>query len=143
VTDPHQLQRFLDAQAADFDIALEELHAGAKQSHWMWYIFPQLTGLGTSQTAHFYAIDSLDEARAYLDHPILGPRLIACVAAIGQWAGSRPAEQILGPGDALKFRSCLTLFDQAEPGGPFARALDAFYGGEPDERTLALLNGGA
>jgi len=143
VTDPHNLRRFLDVQAKAFDIALGELRDGAKRSHWMWYIFPQLAGLGMSQTAQFYAIGSLEEARAYLVHPTLGPRLRACVGAIAQWAGRRTAAQVLGPVDALKFRSCLTLFDQVAPAGIFAGALDAFYGGEPDHRTLALLNDGA
>jgi len=140
VTDHHNLQRFLDAQAEDFEIALDELRAGAKRSHWMWYIFPQLAGLGHSPTAQFYAIATLDEARAYLSHPILGLHLRECLDALLQWAGKRSAEQILGPIDALKLRSSLTLFDVVEPSAPFARGLAAFYGRQPDERTLALLN---
>ena len=140
MTDPHNLQRFLDAQADDFDIALADLRAGAKRSHWMWYIFPQLAGLGLSPTAQHYGIASLDEARAYLANPTLGPRLRQCVVALMPWARERSAEQILGPVDALKLRSSLTLFDQVEPRAAFGRGLAAFFGGQPDERTLALLN---
>jgi uncharacterized protein (DUF1810 family) len=139
VNDSFDLQRFIDAQADIFDGALAELKAGAKQSHWMWFIFPQLAGLGRSPTAQFYAISSSAEAHAYLDHPLLGPRLRACVEALLPWAGKRTAEQILGSVDALKLRSSLTLFDHAEPGSVFRRGLDAFHAGKPDERTLALL----
>jgi uncharacterized protein (DUF1810 family) len=138
-SDPSNLQRFVDAQEDDFETALDELRAGRKQSHWMWFIFPQLAGLGVSPTAQYYAISSLEEARAYLSHPLLGSRLRQCLGAILQWAGKRSPEQILGPIDALKLRSSLTLFDQAQPSGPFAKGLEAFYNGAPDERTLALL----
>lgn len=140
MTDLHNLQRFLDAQAEDYEIALDELRAGAKRSHWMWYIFPQLACLGHSPTAQYYAIADVDEARAYLTHSILGQRLRQCLGAILEWSGKRTAEQILGSIDALKFRSSLTLFDVIEPLGPFAHGLAAFYGNEADQRTLALLN---
>ena len=140
MTDLHNLQRFLDAQAEDYEIALDELRAGAKRSHWMWYIFPQLAGLGHSPTAQYYALADVDEARAYLTHAILGQRLRQCLGAILEWSGKRTAEQILGSIDALKFRSGLTLFDVIEPLGPFAHGLAAFYGNEADQRTLALLN---
>ena len=140
MTDLHKLQRFLDAQAEDYEIALDELRAGAKRSHWMWYIFPQLAGLGHSPTAQYYALADVDEARAYLTHAILGQRLRQCLGAILEWSGKRTAEQILGSIDALKFRSGLTLFDVIEPLGPFAHGLAAFYGNEADQRTLALLN---
>ena len=140
MTDRHNLQRFLDAQEATFETAHSELCAGKKQSHWMWFIFPQLAGLGHSPTARFYAIASLDEARAYLEHPLLGPRLRECMDAVIPWAGKRTAEQILGPVDAMKLHSSLTLFDRASPNGLFALGLSQFFGG-PDERTLALLNG--
>lgn len=140
MNDPYNLKRFIDAQEEHFDAALGELRAGSKRSHWMWFIFPQLAGLGISPTAQYYAISSFDEARAYLADPLLGPRLRQCLGALLQWAGTRSAEQILGHVDALKLRSSLTLFDQAEPSGPFASALAAFYDGAPDERTLALLN---
>jgi uncharacterized protein (DUF1810 family) len=137
---PHNLQRFLDAQDEVIDAALAELRAGSKQSHWMWFVFPQLAGLGRSPTAQYYAITSLGEARAYLEHPVLGPRLRECVEAMVPWAGQRSPEQILGPIDAMKLRSCLTLFDQVEPDGLFRRALRALFDDNPDERTLALLN---
>jgi uncharacterized protein (DUF1810 family) len=140
VTDPHNLQRFVDAQDGVFDTALAELGAGSKQSHWMWFVFPQLAGLGRSPTAQYYAIASLDEARAYLEHPLLGPRLRQCIEAVLPWAGKRTPEQILGSIDAAKLKSSLTLFDQVEIGTLFDRALTALFGGERDERTLALLN---
>jgi uncharacterized protein (DUF1810 family) len=143
VGDPYNLQRFVDAQSGTFDRALVELQAGSKQSHWMWFIFPQLRGLGHSPAAQLYAIVSLDEARCYLEHALLGPRLHECVEAVLAWSGKRSAEQILGPVDALKLRSSMTLFDVVEPRGPFAKALLRFYRGERDQRTLALLNGAA
>ena len=137
--DPFNLQRFIDAQNSVFEIALAELRAGSKQRHWMWFVFPQLAGLGRSSTAQFYAIRSLDEARAYLEHSLLGSRLRRCVEALLPWADQRSAVEILGTIDALKLRSSLTLFEQVMPGDIFARALAAFFGGERDERTLALL----
>lgn len=139
--DPFNLQRFVDAQDGVFETALRELEAGSKQSHWMWFIFPQLAGLGRSPTAQYYAIASLSEARAYLDDPLLGPRLRACTEALLPWAGRRSAERILGSIDAVKLESCLTLFDWVEPDELFARGLAAFFAGERDQRTLALLNG--
>jgi uncharacterized protein (DUF1810 family) len=141
VSDPYNLQRFVDAQEGTFDRALAELKAGSKQSHWMWFIFPQLAGLGRSPTAQFYGIGSIGEARAYLAHPLLGSRLRQCVEALLAWTVHRTAEQILGSVDALKLRSSLALFDRVEPGSLFARGIGAFYDGERDERTLALLNG--
>ena len=139
MSDPYNLQRFVDAQDSIYETALAELRAGAKRSHWMWFIFPQLAGLGRSQTAQFYGIASLAEARAYLDHPLLGPRLRECVETLLPWR-DRPAEQILGPIDLLKLRSSLTLFDRVDPQSMFAAALAAFYEAAPDQRTLALLN---
>jgi uncharacterized protein (DUF1810 family) len=141
VTDSHNLQRFVDAQEGVFDTALAELRAGSKQSHWMWFIFPQLAGLGRSPTAQYYGIASLEEAQAYLNHPILGPRLRQALEVILSWTGRRTPEQILGSIDALKLRSSLTLFDIIERHDLFERALSSFYGGKSDERTLALLNG--
>jgi uncharacterized protein (DUF1810 family) len=141
VTDSHNLQRFVDAQEGVFDTALAELRAGSKQSHWMWFIFPQLAGLGRSPTAQYYGIASLEEAQAYLNHPILGPRLRQALEAILSWTGRRTPEQILGSIDALKLRSSLTLFDIIERHDLFERALSSFYGGKSDGRTLALLNG--
>lgn len=140
VSDPYNLQRFVAAQATVFTTAISELTAGCKQSHWMWFIFPQLVGLGRSATSRFYAIRSIDEARAYWDHPILGPRLRQSVEALLRWSSVRSAEEILGPVDALKLRSSLTLFSFAAPTELFSRALDLFFDAGPDQRTLALLN---
>jgi len=137
--DPHNLQRFVDAQKGVIDRALSELQAGSKQSHWMWFVFPQLDGLGRSATAKFYAIRSVDEARAYLKHPILGPRLRECVAALQWWAGERSAEEIFGSVDLMKLKSSLTLFDRIEPESIFQTALLNFFRGERDEHSLALL----
>jgi len=139
VDDLHNLQRFVDAQDGIFETALAELRGGVKQSHWMWFIFPQLAGLGHSPTAQFYAIGSLDEARAYLEHPLLGPRLKQCAEALLTHGGHRSAETILGPIDALKLRSSLTLFDHVAPHDTFRRALAGFFADEPDGRTLALI----
>jgi uncharacterized protein (DUF1810 family) len=136
--DPFDLQRFVDAQDGTFAAALAELSSGAKQGHWMWFIFPQLAGLGQSSTAQYYSIASLGEARAFLDHPLLGRRLRRCADAILAWAGRRTAEQMFGSLDALKLRSSLTLFDLAEPRACFADAIAAFFQ-RPDQRTLALL----
>jgi len=140
VSDPYDLQRFVDAQDGVYETALAELRAGSKQSHWMWFIFPQLRGLGLSPTAHLYGLVSLDEARAYLQHPLLGARLHQCAEALAPWANRRSAEDIFGPIDAMKLRSSLTLFDKIEPNGTFGESLTAFFNGVPDERTLALLN---
>jgi uncharacterized protein (DUF1810 family) len=140
VSDPFDLERFTKAQQDIYETALAELHGGSKRSHWMWFIFPQLSGLGHSPTAQFFAIRSAQEARAYLDHPLLGPRLRQCVEAVLPWSTSRTADDIFGPIDSMKLRSCLTLFDQFEPRAAFARALAAFFDSDPDERTLALLN---
>jgi len=140
VSDPYDLQRFIDAQDGVYETALAELRAGSKQSHWMWFIFPQLRGLGLSPTARLYGLVSLDEARAYLQHPLLGARLHQCVEALAPWANRGSAEEIFGPIDAMKLRSSLTLFDEIEPNGPFEEGLTAFFNGVPDERTLALLN---
>ncbi len=133
------LERYVEAQRADWETALAELTSGAKRSHWMWYVFPQIAGLGHSPTARFFAISDLREAREYFAHPLLGPRLIEAIAAMLGWAGRRDAETILGGIDAMKFRSSMTLFEAAGGGDCFARALDAFFGGVRDERTLALL----
>jgi uncharacterized protein (DUF1810 family) len=139
--DPYNLQRFLDAQQDVIDDAIAELRAGSKQTHCMWFVFPQLAELGHSPTAKFFGLGSIEEARAYLAHPILGRRLRACAAVLLPWAGRRSAEQIFGPTDTLKLRSSLTLFDKVERRSVFSTALDCFFGGERDPRTLALLNG--
>jgi uncharacterized protein (DUF1810 family) len=133
-------RHFLEAQAPVYGNVLEELRRGRKESHWMWFVFPQLAGLGHSPTAQFFALASRDEAGAYLRHPLLGSRLRQCVEALAQWAGERRAEQMLGPVDAMKLRSSLTLFDRLEPGGVFERALLEFFEGNRDQLTLALLD---
>lgn len=138
--DPFQLQRFVDAQDGQFEAALAELEAGRKQSHWMWFIFPQLAGLGRSPTALFYGIRSLHEARAFLAHPILGERYHRSVEALTRWSGNRNAVEILGDVDALKLRSSLTLFEAASGDPLLAQALEAFFEG-PDEGTLQILEG--
>ena len=141
--DPFDLARFLSAQARDYGIALAELRAGEKRSHWMWYVFPQLRGLGHSSTAIAYGITGLDEARAYLAHPVLGERLRECVRALLALRTAH-AEEVLGHVDAMKLRSCLTLFGAAAPGEPlFSRALAKYFHDEADERTLGLLQGAA
>lgn len=140
MSDPYNLERFVIAQEPVIDTALQELKVGLKTSHWMWFIFPQLAGLGRSPLAQFYALGSIGEARAYLDHPLLGPRLRQCLEALLPWAASRSAEQIFGPVDALKLRSSLTLFDVARPQTLFKDGLQKFFGGQADESTLALLN---
>jgi uncharacterized protein (DUF1810 family) len=138
-SDPHNLTRFLDAQASIYPEALAELQAGHKRSHWMWFIFPQLAGLGHSSTAQFYAIQSLDEAEAYLTHPTLGPRLIECAQALLQHEG-KSATQILGSPDDLKLRSSATLFAQITPADSvFALLLKKYYSNQADAKTLELL----
>jgi uncharacterized protein (DUF1810 family) len=132
------LDRFVVAQAPLFARALGELRAGAKRGHWMWFVFPQVAGLGRSDTARFYALSGRTEAQAYLAHPLLGPRLLEATAAISDAAGS--AEAILGPVDAMKLRSSMTLFESvaADP-QPFAHALERFFDGMRDPQTLARL----
>jgi len=135
--DPYHLQRFVAAQDAGgtYDHAAAELRAGRKTSHWMWFIFPQIAGLGYSPASRTYAITSLDEARAYLAHPVLGARLIDCAAILTGLAG-RTAEQIFGEVDAMKLRSSITLFMHAAPREPvFRQVLDQYFGGRPDPAT--------
>ena len=122
------------------DAALAELRAGSKRRHWMWFVFAQLDGLGHSATAKFYAIGSIEEAGAYLEHELLGPRLRDCLAALQQWAGRRTAAEILGAVDAMKLQSSLTLFDAVEPGSVFHVGLLNFFAGRRDEHSLALLH---
>ena len=139
-TPPFHLERFVEAQATVYAQVLAELRAGQKRSHWMWFIFPQIRGLGASPTAQRYAIVSLLEARAYLDHPLLGAHLRECTAMVSGVA-HRSAGEIFGWPDELKFRSCMTLFSVADPQEPaFAEALQKFYGGAPDEPTIRRLN---
>ncbi|HET9627984.1 MAG TPA: DUF1810 domain-containing protein [Novosphingobium sp.] len=130
--------RFVTAQASTWEGALAELRAGAKLGHWMWFVFPQLSGLGLSPTARHYAIANMAEARAYLAHPVLGRRLLEGTRALLDHAGRAPAA-ILGATDAMKLRSSLTLFEAAGGDRLFGEALDAFFSGERDPLTLALL----
>jgi len=137
--DAPDLQRFVDAQQGVYAQALAELRAGAKTSHWMWFVFPQLRGLGHSATAQHYGLADADEARAYWNHPLLRARLLECSQALLTVTG-RSARQILGTPDDLKLRSCMTLFARVAPDEPvFARVLERYFDGEPDARTLALL----
>ncbi len=136
--DDFNLARFLDAQANTHAQALRELRAGQKRSHWIWFIFPQLDGLGFSATARHYAIKSVDEARAYLQHPVLGTRLLECTQSVNNLDGLT-AHQIFGSPDDLKFCSSMTLFELvAEPHSEFAAALEKYYSGKRDARTLEL-----
>jgi uncharacterized protein (DUF1810 family) len=137
MTDPFQLQRFLDAQEPVYATVLAELRAGRKRTHWMWFVFPQLSSLGRSATARHYGISGLDEARAYLAHPVLGPRLRECARIVaGIEDGS--AQQVFGYPDDLKLRSCMTLFAlSSDDNADFTAVLDRFYGGEQDPATVA------
>jgi uncharacterized protein (DUF1810 family) len=135
--DRYDLKRFVAAQDADriYDQAAAELRRGRKTSHWMWFVFPQITGLGQSPVARMYAISGLAEAEAYLAHPVLGPRLVECAAIVGALSG-RTAEEIFGGIDALKLRSSMTLFLRAAPDEPvFRQVLDEYFGGKPDPAT--------
>jgi uncharacterized protein (DUF1810 family) len=145
MTDPHRLRRFIDAQDHDgtYDRALAELRAGRKRSHWMWFVFPQLAGLGRSPPARTYAIASLDEARAYLDDAILGRRLRECGRALLAAPAESSADAILGDVDAMKLRSSMTLFARAAPDEPlFQQVLDRYFDGAADETTNRLLGAG-
>jgi uncharacterized protein (DUF1810 family) len=136
--DPHDLDRFVRAQVADYNRALSELRGGKKRSHWMWYIFPQIEGLGHSPMSHRYSIKSAGDARAYLDHPVLGPRLRECAAIVHDIVG-RSALEIFGSPDDLKLRSCATLFARVSDDGVFEQVLRKYFNGEPDKETLRRL----
>ena len=138
MTDSFDLQRFVDAQAPVYQRVLAELRQGEKQSHWMWYIFPQLAGLGHSPMAQRYALRSREEAMAYLGHGVLGPRLRECTALVNAVEG-RTIREILGSPDDLKFRSSMTLFSAVSSEPEFFAAIEKFYGGTPDRKTLELL----
>jgi uncharacterized protein (DUF1810 family) len=143
VDDPFDLERFVQAQQAVYAAVCAELRVGAKRSHWMWFIFPQLRGLGSSPSAQHYGLASLAEARAYLDHPVLGARLRECTRRLLVLEG-RSAAEIFGYPDDLKLRSCLTLFERASPQEQlFSEALRKYYRGKPDLRTLELLRSSA
>ena len=139
MTDRFDLQRFVKAQAPIYDKVREELRAGRKESHWMWFIFPQIAGLGQSPTSVRFAISSLEEASSYLAHRILGPRLKEC-AKLALDVEGKTARQIFGPVDETKFRSSMTLFAKAAPDEPlFAECLEKFFSGGPDPATLEKL----
>jgi uncharacterized protein (DUF1810 family) len=139
--DPFDLQRFVDAQQKVYPRVLEELRAGRKTSHWMWFVFPQLEGLGHSAMAQRYAISGKDEAIAYLAHPVLGPRLRECTRLVNAVQG-KTIREILGSPDDFKFRSCMTLFAQVtSENAEFRKGLELFYGGAGDEKTLGKLRG--
>lgn len=143
VGDPYNLQRFVDAQDPVYEEVRRELRGGRKQGHWMWFVFPQLKGLGRSGAADYFGIGSMQEARAYLAHPVLGPRLRECAGLLVTLAALRPARLIVGAVDELKLRSSMTLFAAAtEDNAVFRGVLDRFYAGADDPRTLALLSGG-
>jgi uncharacterized protein (DUF1810 family) len=139
--DPHRLERFVEAQDGVYVQALSELRAGRKRSHWMWFVFPQVAGLGMSAISQKYAIASPDEARAYLDHPVLGPRLVECAQAV-LTLPDRTAREIMGSPDDVKLRSSMTLFVRAGSEPVFQQVLDTFFDGELDPRTLELLQEG-
>lgn len=139
--DPFDLQRFVDAQEPVYSKVLEELQQGRKTSHWMWYVFPQIAGLGRSEMARRYAISSIEEAHAYFMHPVLGQRLVQCVRLLLDIDGSS-AEDILGGVDAAKLRSCITLFFAASGGeSVFEEALEMYFDGVPDMNTMAVFRG--
>ncbi|HEX2545751.1 MAG TPA: DUF1810 domain-containing protein [Ramlibacter sp.] len=138
--DPFHLHRFVEAQAPVWDSVRAELLAGGKQTHWMWFVFPQLACLGRSSTARFYGISGPDEARAYVDHPVLGPRLMECCQLLMQ-ARSRSAVEIFGSVDAMKLRSCLTLFEAVAPAPRgFAECIEVFFAGQRDPLTRQALD---
>ncbi|WP_404339914.1 DUF1810 domain-containing protein [Sphingomonas sp. MMS12-HWE2-04] len=132
------LERFVEAQAPAYATAIAEIRRGAKRSHWMWFVFPQLRGLGRSETAQFFGVDGREEAAAYLDHPLLGPRYVACVEALQDLALSDP-ETVFGAVDAMKLRSSLTLFEAVRPNPLFAAAIERWFGGDRDRHTLSIL----
>jgi uncharacterized protein (DUF1810 family) len=138
VSDPFDLQRFVAAQAPVYRQVTAELSRGRKQSHWMWFIFPQLAGLGHSPMAQRFAVASREEAAAYLEHPTLGARLRECTALVNVAEG-KTIREILGSPDDLKFRSSMTLFNAVASDPEFSAALDKYYRGEPDQKTLQLL----
>jgi uncharacterized protein (DUF1810 family) len=142
MNDPFDLQRFVDAQDAVIDCVRDELRGGKKRSHWMWFVFPQLAGLGHSEMARRYAVASLDEARAYLAHPLLGPRLRECSALVLAVQG-RTIGEIFGAPDDLKFWSSMTLFSQSDPSeAVFRDCLHKYFGGRSDQGTLSLIERG-
>ena|SRR5579859_5485603 len=140
--DPYDLARFVEAQEEDYRQALAEIRSGRKESHWMWYIFPQFAGLGFSAMSQRFAIRSLEEAKAYLKHQVLGPRLVRCCVALLEIEGKSAHEIFFSPDD-MKLRSCATLFAKVSPAGSvFEQVLVKYFGGKPDEATVALIEPG-
>jgi uncharacterized protein (DUF1810 family) len=142
MNDPDRLERFVEAQdrGGSYELAVDELRAGRKRSHWMWFVFPQISGLGQSPMSQRYAIASLEEARAYLEHPVLGPRLTECTRIVSE-LDAASAEEIFGGIDAIKLRSSLTLFARANPGDAlFPAVLNRYFGGRADPATDRLLS---
>lgn len=135
----YNLQRFLDAQQGDYEHALAEVRNGRKYSHWIWYIFPQLKGLGMSYNSQYYGISGKEEAEAYLSHPVLGERLREITSAFLQLR-SKTAEEVFGSLDAMKVLSCMTLFNEVAPGDLFRQVIDRYYQGETDEMTKRMLD---
>ena len=139
MSDPHDLQRFVDAQRSTYDQALAELRAGQKRTHWMWFVFPHIAGLGRSGMAQRFALADLDQARAYLAHPVLGPRLVECARALTDLDVDDPV-QVMGSIDAKKLRSSMTLFAHAAPDQPvFRQVLDHYFAGAEDDATTSRL----
>ena len=142
MSDPFDLQRFVAAQAPVIDDVRAELRAGRKRTHWMWFVFPQFAGLGSSSMARRYAIGSREEAKAYLAHPVLGPRLVECTSLLLALPDGTDISRVMGSPDDVKLRSCMTLFDQSATSEDcFGACLKKYFGGEPDPKTLALLAG--
>ncbi|MDH3304750.1 MAG: DUF1810 domain-containing protein [Gammaproteobacteria bacterium] len=139
MSDPYKLSRFVAAQEGGYAAVVEELRRGRKTGHWIWYIFPQIKGLGHSGMSRRYSISSIEEARAYSEHPLLGPRLVECLEAVMAVEG-RTASEIFGHPDYLKFRSCLTLFAATRTNGIYQQALDRYFDGVPDALTVEALH---
>lgn len=135
----YNLQRFLDAQAVDYTTALDEIKSGRKLSHWIWYIFPQLKGLGFSYNSNYYGISGVAEATAYFEHPVLGKRLVEITSTLLSLPEGYTAFSVLGPIDAKKVKSCMTLFDYISPHACFEKVLERFYEGQRDRKTLGLI----
>ena len=140
MSDQYNLERFVEAQKSEYDVALREIREGCKRSHWIWFVFPQMASLGFSYNARFYGISCVDEARAYLAHPILGKRLRQITEALLQHKG-KDVLSILGAIDTLKLCSCMTLFDAVSPDDVFRQVLKTFYEDKRDAQTLALVGG--
>ena len=140
MSDQYNLERFVEAQKSEYDVALREIREGCKRSHWIWFVFPQMASLGFSYNARFYGISCVDEARAYLAHPILGKRLRQITEALLQHKG-KDVLSILGAIDTLKVCSCMTLFDAVSPDDVFRQVLKTFYEDKRDAQTLALVGG--